>query len=109
MASSTRSRWNVASSADWGGLGPVPALPATALRGGRSAPWSRALDRLRTLRTKEDGACEQPLEKEVSTLEKERERLEKSPGGLEGLGNRRFQANQQLDRAGFTTGARHAG
>jgi small subunit ribosomal protein S2 len=45
------------------------------------------LDRLRTLeRNKEDGTYEQLLKKEVSRLEKERERLEKYLGGLKGMG-----------------------
>jgi small subunit ribosomal protein S2 len=45
------------------------------------------LDRLRTLeRMKEDGTYEQLLKKEVVKLEKERERLEKSLGGLKGMG-----------------------
>jgi small subunit ribosomal protein S2 len=44
------------------------------------------LDRLRTLeRMKEDGTYEQLLKKEVSRLEKERERLEKYLGGLKGM------------------------
>jgi small subunit ribosomal protein S2 len=48
----------------------------------------QGLDRLRTLeRMKEDGTYEQLLKKEVSKLEKERERLEKYLGGLKGLGN----------------------
>ena len=48
----------------------------------------QALDRLRTLeRMKEDGTYEQLLKKEVSKLEKERERLEKYLGGLKGMGN----------------------
>ena len=45
------------------------------------------LDRLRTLeRMKEDGTYEQLLKKEVSKLEKERERLEKYLGGLKAMG-----------------------
>jgi len=48
----------------------------------------QGLDRLRTLeRMKEDGTYEQLLKKEVSKLEKERERLEKYLGGLKGMGN----------------------
>ncbi len=48
----------------------------------------QGLDRLRTLeRMKEDGTYEQLLKKEVSRLEKERERLEKYLGGLKGMGN----------------------
>ena len=47
----------------------------------------RGLDRLRTLeRMKEDGTYEQLPKKEVSQLEKERERLEKYLGGLKGMG-----------------------
>jgi small subunit ribosomal protein S2 len=47
----------------------------------------QGLDRLRTLeRMKEDGTYEQLLKKEVSKLEKERERLEKYLGGLKGMG-----------------------
>jgi len=46
----------------------------------------QGLDRLRTLeRMKEDGTYEQLLKKEVSKLEKERERLEKYLGGLKGM------------------------
>lgn len=46
----------------------------------------QGLDRLRTLeRMKEDGTYEQLLKKEVSRLEKERERLEKYLGGLKGM------------------------
>ncbi len=46
------------------------------------------LDRLRTLeRMKEDGTYEQLLKKEVSKLEKERERLEKYLGGLKAMGS----------------------
>ena len=46
------------------------------------------LDRLRTLeRMKEDGTYEQLLKKEVSKLEKERERLEKYLGGLKSMGS----------------------
>src|SRR5262249_39300301 len=45
------------------------------------------LDRLRTLeRMKEDGTYEQLLKKEVSKLEKERDRLEKYLGGLKSMG-----------------------
>ena len=48
----------------------------------------QGLDRLRTLeRMKEDGTYEQLLKKEVSKLEKERERLEKYLGGLKGMGS----------------------
>jgi small subunit ribosomal protein S2 len=48
----------------------------------------QGLDRLRTLeRMKEDGTYEQLLKKEVSKLEKERERLEKYFGGLKAMGN----------------------
>jgi small subunit ribosomal protein S2 len=48
----------------------------------------QGLDRLRTLeRMKEDGTYEQLLKKEVSKLEKERERLEKYLGGLKAMGN----------------------
>jgi small subunit ribosomal protein S2 len=48
----------------------------------------QGLDRLRTLeRMKEDGTYEQLLKKEVSRLEKERDRLEKYLGGLKGMGN----------------------
>jgi small subunit ribosomal protein S2 len=47
----------------------------------------QGLDRLRTLeRMKEDGTYEQLLKKEVSKLEKERDRLEKYLGGLKGMG-----------------------
>jgi small subunit ribosomal protein S2 len=47
----------------------------------------QGLDRLRTLeRMKEDGTYDQLLKKEVSKLEKERERLEKYLGGLKGMG-----------------------
>jgi small subunit ribosomal protein S2 len=47
----------------------------------------QGLDRLRTLeRMKEDGTYEQLLKKEVSKLEKERERLEKYLGGLKSMG-----------------------
>ncbi|HRI71803.1 MAG TPA: 30S ribosomal protein S2 [Polyangium sp.] len=47
----------------------------------------QGLDRLRTLeRMKEDGTYEQLLKKEVSRLEKERERLEKYLGGLKSMG-----------------------
>jgi len=47
----------------------------------------QGLDRLRTLeRMKEDGTYEQLLKKEVSKLEKERERLEKYLGGLKTMG-----------------------
>jgi small subunit ribosomal protein S2 len=47
----------------------------------------QGLDRLRTLeRMKEDGTYEQLLKKEVSRLEKERDRLEKYLGGLKGMG-----------------------
>jgi small subunit ribosomal protein S2 len=46
----------------------------------------QGLDRLRTLeRMKEDGTYEQLLKKEVSRLEKERDRLEKYLGGLKGM------------------------
>jgi small subunit ribosomal protein S2 len=46
------------------------------------------LDRLRTLeRMKEDGTHEQLLKKEVSKLEKERDRLEKYLGGLKAMGS----------------------
>jgi small subunit ribosomal protein S2 len=46
------------------------------------------LDRLRTLeRMKDDGTYEQLLKKEVSKLEKERERLEKYLGGLKTMGS----------------------
>jgi small subunit ribosomal protein S2 len=46
----------------------------------------QGLDRLRTIeRMKEDGTYEQLLKKEVSRLEKERERLEKYLGGLKGM------------------------
>jgi small subunit ribosomal protein S2 len=48
----------------------------------------QGLERLRTLeRMKEDGTYEQLLKKEVSRLEKERERLEKYLGGLKGMGS----------------------
>jgi small subunit ribosomal protein S2 len=48
----------------------------------------QGLDRLRTLeRMKEDGTYEQLLKKEVSKLEKERDRLEKYLGGLKGMGS----------------------
>ncbi len=48
----------------------------------------QGLDRLRSLeRYKEDGTYEQMLKKEVSKLEKERERLEKYLGGLKGMGS----------------------
>jgi small subunit ribosomal protein S2 len=48
----------------------------------------QGLDRLRTLeRMKEDGTYEQLLKKEVSRLEKERDRLEKYLGGLKGMGS----------------------
>ena len=47
----------------------------------------QGLERLRTLeRMKEDGTYEQLLKKEVSRLEKERDRLEKYLGGLKGMG-----------------------
>ena len=47
----------------------------------------QGLDRLRTIeRMKEDGTYEQMLKKEVSKLEKERERLEKYLGGLKSMG-----------------------
>jgi len=47
----------------------------------------QGLDRLRTLeRMKEDGTYEQLLKKEVSKLEKERDRLEKYLGGLKSMG-----------------------
>ena len=47
----------------------------------------QGLDRLRLLeRMKEDGTYEQLPKKEVSRLEKERERLEKYIGGLKGMG-----------------------
>jgi small subunit ribosomal protein S2 len=46
------------------------------------------LDRLRTIeRMKDDGTYEQLLKKEVSKLEKERERLEKYLGGLKTMGS----------------------
>jgi small subunit ribosomal protein S2 len=46
----------------------------------------QGLDRLRALeRMKEDGTYEQLLKKEVSRLEKERERLEKYLGGMKGM------------------------
>ncbi|MEJ7733191.1 MAG: 30S ribosomal protein S2 [Polyangiaceae bacterium] len=48
----------------------------------------QGLDRLRTIeRMKEDGTFTQILKKEVSRLEKERERLEKYLGGLKAMGN----------------------
>ena len=48
----------------------------------------QGLDRLRTLeRMKEDGTYEQLPKKEVSRLEKERERLEKYLGGLKSMGS----------------------
>jgi small subunit ribosomal protein S2 len=48
----------------------------------------QGLDRLRTIeRMKEDGTYQQLLKKEVSKLEKERERLEKYLGGLKGMGS----------------------
>jgi len=48
----------------------------------------QGLDRLRSLeRMKEDGTFEQLLKKEISRLEKERERLEKYLGGMKGMGN----------------------
>ncbi|WP_348652840.1 30S ribosomal protein S2 [Polyangium sp. y55x31] len=47
----------------------------------------QGLDRLRTLeRMKEDGTYEQFVKKEVSRMEKERDRLEKYLGGLKGMG-----------------------
>ena len=48
----------------------------------------QGLERLRTLeRMKEDGTYEQLPKKEVSRLEKERERLEKYLGGLKSMGS----------------------
>ncbi len=48
----------------------------------------QGLDRLRSLeRMKEDGTYEQLPKKEVSRLEKERERLEKYLGGLKSMGS----------------------
>jgi hypothetical protein len=58
----------------------------------------QGLDRLRTLeRMKEDGTYEQLPKKEVSALEKERDRLEKYIGGLKNM-NARLPGGGLRDR-----------
>ena len=60
----------------------------SAARSPTSAPSSRASSACATLeRMKEDGTYEQLPKKEVSRLEKERERLEKYLGGLKSMGS----------------------